>query len=119
MAIYKNTPPIVTNGLIFYLDASNARSYISSSTVAYSLVPSGSYPRVVSCSLFGGVGYNASNLGSFVFADGDQPGKEFATALSRELPVTTIQLPDGEDVNSMYVKEGSSYFHKKVGTYEV
>ncbi len=55
----------------------------------------------------------------FVFADGDQPGKEFATALSRELPVTTIQLPDGEDVNSMYVKEGSSYFHKKVGTYEV
>jgi len=67
MAIYKNTPPIVTNGLIFYLDASNARSYISSSTVAYSLVPSGSYPRVVSCSLFGGVGYNASNLGSFVF----------------------------------------------------
>ncbi len=55
----------------------------------------------------------------FVFADGDQPGKEFATALSRELPVTTIQLPDGEDVNSMYVKEGSSYFHKRVGTYEV
>jgi len=67
MAIYKNTPPIVTNGLIFYLDASNARSYVSGSTVAYSLVPSGSFPRAVSCSISGGVGYNTSNLGSFTF----------------------------------------------------
>ena len=66
MAIYKNTPPIVTNGLIFYLDASNARSYVSGSTIAYSLTPSGSFPRTVSCSLSGGVGYNTPNLGSFV-----------------------------------------------------
>jgi DNA primase len=51
----------------------------------------------------------------FVFADGDQPGKEFAASLARELPVTTIQLPDGHDVNSMFVQEGASYFHKKVG----
>jgi DNA primase len=51
----------------------------------------------------------------FVFADGDQPGKEFAASLTRELPVTTIQLPDGHDVNSMYVQEGSSYFLQKVG----
>ena len=27
----------------------------------------------------------------FIFADGDQPGKEFATNLARELPVTVIQ----------------------------
>ncbi len=51
----------------------------------------------------------------YVFADGDQPGKEFATSLARELPITIIQLPDGQDVNSMYVQEGSSYFHQKVG----
>jgi len=31
----------------------------------------------------------------FVFADGDQPGTEFARSLARELPVTIIQLPDG------------------------
>lgn len=55
----------------------------------------------------------------FVFADGDQPGKEFATSLARELPVTIIQLPDGQDVNSMYVQEGSSYFHQKVGLNEI
>ena len=54
----------------------------------------------------------------FVFADGDQPGKEFATSLARELPVTIIQLPDGQDVNSMYVQEGSTYFHQKVGINE-
>lgn len=55
----------------------------------------------------------------FVFADGDQAGKEFATSIARELPATIVQLPDGEDVNSLYVKEGSEYFHKKVGSYEI
>ena len=50
----------------------------------------------------------------FVFADGDQPGTEFARALARELPVTIIQLPDGHDVNSMYVQEGADYFHSRV-----
>jgi DNA primase len=55
----------------------------------------------------------------FVFADGDQPGKEFATSLARELPVTVVQLPDGQDVNSMFVQEGSAYFHQKVGINEI
>ena len=32
MAIYKNTPPIVTNGLVLALDAANPQSYISGST---------------------------------------------------------------------------------------
>ena len=32
MAIYKNTPPIVTNGLVLYLDAANIQSYVSGST---------------------------------------------------------------------------------------
>ena len=55
----------------------------------------------------------------FVFADGDQPGKEFATSLARELPVTVVQLPDGQDVNSMFVQDGSDYFHQKVGIGEL
>jgi len=50
----------------------------------------------------------------FVFADGDQPGTEFARSLARELPVTIIQLPDGQDVNSMFVQEGAEYFHQKM-----
>lgn len=32
MAIYKNTPPIVTNGLISYVDIANTNSYISGSS---------------------------------------------------------------------------------------
>ena len=51
----------------------------------------------------------------FVFADGDSPGLEFAKALARELPVTVVQLPDGEDVNSCYVKNGRNYLLEKAG----
>lgn len=54
----------------------------------------------------------------FIFADGDQPGTQFATSLARELPVTIIQLPDGHDVNSMFVQEGPDYFHQKMGLNE-
>jgi len=50
----------------------------------------------------------------FVFADGDQPGREFASSLARELPVTIVNLPDGEDVNSIYVAEGADYLRSKV-----
>jgi hypothetical protein len=32
MATYKNTPPIVTDGLAMYLDASNPKSYTSGSS---------------------------------------------------------------------------------------
>lgn len=52
----------------------------------------------------------------FVFADGDQPGTEFARSLARELPVTIVQLPDGEDVNSVYVSEGPEYLLAKVSS---
>ena len=51
----------------------------------------------------------------FVFADGDQPGKEFAAGLARELPVTIVSMPDGEDVNSVYVKFGAEYIREKAG----
>ena len=51
----------------------------------------------------------------FVFADGDQPGTEFARSLARELPVTIVQLPEGEDVNSAYVKFGAGYIKEKAG----
>jgi DNA primase len=51
----------------------------------------------------------------YVFADGDQPGKEFATSLSRELPVTVINFPDGEDVNSFYIKYGADAIREKAG----
>jgi DNA primase len=52
----------------------------------------------------------------FVFADGDQPGTEFARSLARELPVTIVQMPDGGDVNSVYVAEGADFILRKVNS---
>ena len=37
MVIFKNTPPVVTNGLVLYLDASSQQSYVSGSTTWYDL----------------------------------------------------------------------------------
>jgi DNA primase len=50
----------------------------------------------------------------FVFADGDQPGKEFASSLARELPVTVVGFPDGEDVNSFYISHGAEAIRAKI-----
>lgn len=51
----------------------------------------------------------------FIFADGDEPGREFARGLSKELPATIISMGDGEDVNSCYVKYGADYIREKMG----
>ena len=51
----------------------------------------------------------------FIFADGDQPGLDFAKSLSKDLPITIVALPDGEDVNSCFVKFGKDYLLEKAG----
>jgi DNA primase len=51
----------------------------------------------------------------YVFADGDQPGSDFAKKLAREIQgVVVINMPDGHDVNSMYNLYGDEYFKQKV-----
>jgi DNA primase len=51
----------------------------------------------------------------FMFADGDQAGHEFSKSLTRELGnVVTIQMPDGEDVNSIFLKKGAEFFTQKI-----
>jgi len=51
-----------------------------------------------------------------VFADGDQPGQDFARKLSREVSgILVINMPEGEDVNSMYLKHGVQWFKDKAG----
>ena len=51
----------------------------------------------------------------FIFADGDPPGQDFARNIAKEVNGTVIiNLPDGEDVNSMFVKHGESFFKEKV-----
>lgn len=50
-----------------------------------------------------------------VLADGDAPGLEFGKKVSRELGnVNIISMPDGEDVNSMIIKEGSEWIDERI-----
>lgn len=48
----------------------------------------------------------------FVFVDGDSGGSKFAKAWQSRFPqsVELIQMDEGEDVNSMFLKEGSGFF---------
>jgi len=45
-----------------------------------------------------------------VLADGDQAGRDFADAISRDIRVKVIHMPDGEDVNSVYCSMGEEKF---------
>lgn len=62
MAIYKNTSPIVTNGLVLALDAANPKSYVSGSTTWFDI--SGNRN---SGSLVNGPTYSTNNGGAIVF----------------------------------------------------
>jgi len=59
MAIYKNTPPVVTNGLVLYLDAANRQSYVSGSTTATDLSGNNLSGSLVNAS------FNTLNGGAF------------------------------------------------------
>lgn len=52
-----------------------------------------------------------------VFGDGDSAGHRFIRKFMDEFPQSTegVQLVDGEDVNSMYLQEGESYFRNIFG----
>ena len=50
-----------------------------------------------------------------VLADGDNPGLEFGKKISRELGnVNIIQMPEGFDVNSIVMKEGSGWLDERI-----
>ena len=57
----KYNPRIVTNGLIFYLDAGNTRSYSGSGITLYDLKAG------TAGTFWGGSGFSSSNSGSFYF----------------------------------------------------
>jgi len=50
-----------------------------------------------------------------VLADGDAAGLEFGKKISRELGnVNIISMPEGEDVNSMMIKQGSNWVDERI-----
>lgn len=51
----------------------------------------------------------------FVLADGDEAGSKFATTIKEKLyNARVIQMPDGEDVNSLVVKQGKSALLERI-----
>jgi hypothetical protein len=56
-----HAPSIVTNGLVFYVDAANPRCYPGSGTDLTDTISG------IGASLVGGVGFNTSNYGTFTF----------------------------------------------------
>ena len=62
MAVGYN-PSIVSDGLVFYIDAANLRSYSGSGVTANGLIGG------INGTLVNGVGFTSSNNGSFVFTD--------------------------------------------------
>lgn len=51
----------------------------------------------------------------YVMLDGDSAGEKFGQKVVKEVPhAVRIRMPDGEDVNSMYVKNGTLYLHERL-----
>ena len=67
MAIFKNNPPIVTNGLVLYVDATNRQSYVSGSTSVFNLVGSttGIFGGNVGNTTGGAPGFNTEGYWTF------------------------------------------------------
>jgi hypothetical protein len=63
---------IVSDGLVFYIDAANPRSYSGTGLTANGLVGG------IGATLINGVGFTSSNNGSFIF-DGSDDGMYFST----------------------------------------
>jgi hypothetical protein len=97
MAIYKNTPPVVTSGLVLALDAANRQSYTSGSTNWYNLTnPS------LSGSLVNGPTFDVGSGGSIVFDGADDnvsistnPNLELTNNLTINLWVYSISPKSG------------------------
>lgn len=52
----------------------------------------------------------------FVFCDGDEPGREMGKRVQQTVEqATVVHLPDGEDVNSLFLKGGPDEIRRRVG----
>ena len=50
----------------------------------------------------------------YVFTDGDDAGRGFGRKLEAEIGGLVVPLPDGEDVNSAYLKYGEEFLRGKI-----
>jgi len=104
MAIFKNTTPIVTNGLVLYVDAGNRLSYVSGSTTWNDLSGNNS-----TGSLLNGTTYSSDNQGTLLFDgindyvdQGNPPSLNFGTGSF----TVSVWFRRGRGTNSIYDGSG-------------
>ena len=84
MAIKTGPPPLVTNGLVFAVDAGNPRSYTSGSSTVTNLIPSVVSHATTSGSLVNQTSYSPLGGGSWEF-DGTDDKITFGDAISDQV----------------------------------
>ena len=113
-----HSPTIITDGLVFSLDAANPRCYSGSGLTAFGLIGG------INGTLVNGVGFTTSNRGSFIF---DGTNDQISTAdidLSYTNKVTVscwVKVLNYREVanSSNIVFEFSSNFNNNTGTFVV
>jgi len=109
MAIYKNTPPIVTNGLVLALDAANPKSYTSGSAVWRDISgnnTSGSLTNVGFDAYKGCLLFASSSNSSCVF--NNQSLYNFNTGSFSIETLVRLTSPAIGTVNSLFIKRSST-----------
>ena len=102
-----HSPRILTDGLIFYLDAANARSYAGTGLTAFDLTNSS-----FSGSLVNGIGFTASNNGAFTF-DGSndyitfQPNSIFEFGTGNFTVLAWHKKPNSTDSTIISIDDGN------------
>jgi hypothetical protein len=101
--------PIVTDGLVFAVDAGNLVSYESGSTTTYSLTGS------LTGSLINGVGYNQNNGGNWVFDGIDDfiSGSDVPFRFANTFTLDATVYFNGTDINGTIIgKRNGSPFNQ-------
>jgi hypothetical protein len=113
----KHHPRVVTNGLIYYLDAANTRSYSGSGLTAYSLI------GIANGAVNNGTGFTTSFGGAFVFDGSNDHIQLDKTLLSGTQDFTISLWIEGNGVGSfgnfpagnLQVLYGSTYLAMWLG----
>ena len=103
----KHHPRVVTDGLIYYLDAANTRSYSGSGLTVNGLVGG------IGGTLVNGVGYTSSNNGSFVFdGSNDYINIPSTSELDSSSVSWSFWYKSSSDTPQALISKGSSTFFK-------
>jgi hypothetical protein len=122
MAVFKNTPPLVTNGLTVVLDAANRQSYISGSSTWANLTPSyTSSATINTASLFDGISLTPQSGSTVALTDFFPNGNP--TFINQQATVSLwMKIPEGSTTNPniIFYSGGTSsnliYFYRNPGS---